>query len=88
MRYLFGKLPFDGSIFWKVLVAVFALVAIAWFLVLRFTEYTMTGADYGGSFICSIIFAYWVHLWLLPMEHAEYDDEDEFGSESDERLNS
>ena len=61
-----GKLPFAGRVFWKVLVVVAVLIVIAWAVIVRVTEYKMTSADYGGSTISGIIFAYLVHLWLLP----------------------
>lgn len=84
MRYFFGVLPFVGSTFWKVLLVVAVLVILTWYLLVRLAEYEMTKADYGGSFICSIIFSYWIHLWLLPIEQVEYDDEDEFGPDGNE----
>ena len=73
------KLPFDGSIFWKALLAVYVLVVVAWVLVVRLAGYEMKSADYGGSFISATIFAYLVHLWLLPgdFEHDVGDVEHE-----------
>lgn len=71
-----GKLPFEGRIFWKVLPTVYVLVVVAWVLVVRFSDYAMKPADYGGSFIASTIFAYLVHLWLLPGEY-EYEEDSE-----------
>ncbi len=69
-----GKFPFVGRIFWKVLVVVAVLVVIAWVVVTRVTEYKITPADYGGSTISGIIFAYLVHLWLLPEKDAPSDE--------------
>ena len=82
-----SKLPFEGRIFWKTLPVVYFLVVVAWVLIVRFTDYEMTPADYGGSFISSTILAYLVHLWLLPGEYASEeldDDEHEDQSESAE----
>ncbi len=71
------NLPFNRGIFWKVLPAVYVLVIVGWMVVVRFAEYEMASADYGGSFISSTILAYLVHLWLLPGEFEEDDIEDE-----------
>ncbi|MGD2110522.1 MAG: hypothetical protein PVI86_14175 [Phycisphaerae bacterium] len=60
------KLPFVGRIFWKVLVVVAVLAVVAWFVVLRVTDYEMQSQDYGGSVISGILLAYLIHLWLLP----------------------
>ena len=67
------KLPFVIRIFWKVLAAVVILVALAWAVIVIVTDYKITAADYGGSVICTIIFAYLVHLWLLPEEDSPPD---------------
>ncbi len=70
-----GKLPFEGRIFWVVLIVVAIVAVIAWYITLNFTSYTeMIGADWGGSIISGILLSYLIHLWLLP---APYDDEDE-----------
>ena len=70
-----GRLPFTGRIFWKVLVVVAVLIVIAWAVIVRVTEYKITSADYGGSTISGIIFAYLVHLWLLPEEDSPSKEE-------------
>lgn len=62
------KLPFVGRIFWPVLVVVAVLAVVAWVVVCKITGYEMQSQDYGGSVISGIIFAYLVHLWLLPEE--------------------
>jgi len=74
-----SKLPFSVGIFWKTLVVVVVLVVIAWSLYLRFSDYEMNAADYGGTIICTILLAYLVHLWLLPAEqlHGDTTDGDE-----------
>ncbi len=69
------KLPFVIRIFWKALAAVAILVAIAWAVIVKVIDYEMTNADYGGSAISAIIFAYLVHLWLLPEEDSPPDGE-------------
>ena len=65
------KLPFVGRIFWKVFVVVTVLVVAAWYLIPRFSEYKIEPQDYGGSAISAVIFAYLVHLWLLPDGEAD-----------------
>jgi len=60
------KLPFVGRIFWIVLVIAAVLCVVAWYLIVKFGGYEMQSQDYGGSVISGIIFAYLVHLWLLP----------------------
>ena len=72
---MLSKLPFVGRIFWKVLIAVAVLVVIAWVVVVSVSAYEMKPADYGGSTISGIIFAYLVHLWLLPEEEPPSGDE-------------
>jgi hypothetical protein len=71
-----SKVPFEGRIFWKVLPTVYILVVIAWVLFVRFGGYEMTPADYGGSFLSATIFAYLIHLWILPGDYSHYDEED------------
>jgi len=68
------KLPFVPRIFWITLGIVAGLVAIVWTLVLKFTEYELMDADYGGTVISSIIFSYLVHLWVMPIDDAMLDD--------------
>ena len=61
-----GKLPFVAGLFFKTLAVVVVLVILTWYLIVRFGGYEMTAADYGGTTISTILFAYLVHLWLLP----------------------
>jgi len=61
-----GKLPFVAGLFWKTLVVVVVLVVVTWFLIVRLTGYQITAADYGGTTISTVLFAYLVHLWLMP----------------------
>ena len=61
-----GKLPFVAGLFFKTLAIVVVLVVLTWFLIVRFSEYTMTAADYGGTTISTVLLAYLVHLWLMP----------------------
>ena len=73
-----SRLPFEGRIFWKALPAVYVLSVVAWVLIVKFSEYEMTPADYGGTFISVTIFAYLIHLWMLPGDHLddeEYEDD-------------
>jgi len=74
-----GKLPFAAGIFWKTLAVVIVLVVVAWWLIVRITGYQITPADYGGTTISAGLFAYLVHLWLLPGDrlHQEDDRRDE-----------
>ena len=74
-----AKLPFAGGVFWKTLAVVVVLVVIAWWVVVRFFGYQMTSADYGGSTLSTIIFAYLVHLWLLPGEELDQHGEGDQG---------
>ncbi len=69
-----SKLPFVARIFWMTLAVVIVLAITAWWVVVRFTGYEMTSADYGGSTISVIILAYLVHLWLLPAEELQGGD--------------
>ena len=75
-----SKLPFIASLFFKTLVVVVVLVIGVWALVLKMGWYEeMTPADYGGTTISTILLAYLVHLWLMPMDDypEEADDEAE-----------
>lgn len=72
-----SNIPFDRGLFWKVLPAVYVLVIIVWVVVVKLTEYEIQSTDYGGSFLASTIFAYLIHLWLLPGEYEEYDDDEQ-----------
>jgi len=69
-----SRLPFEGRIFWKVLPTVYVLSVVAWVLIVRFSDYEMTPADYGGTFISVTIFAYLIHLWMLPGDHLEEEE--------------
>lgn len=79
-----GKLPFEKGLFWKCLITVYVLVVVAWVLIVRFSDYEMTNADYVGSFISATIFSYLIHLWLLPGDHEYDEDYDEFDEEEAE----
>lgn len=70
-----GKLPFAAGLFWKTFFVVAGLVVLTWWLVVRFSDYEITPADYGGTTISVILFSYLVHLWLLPAEHLHREDE-------------
>ena len=65
-RESMGKLPFVAGLFFKTLAVVVVLVVLTWFLVVRFGGYTMTAADYGGTSISTVLFAYLIHLWAMP----------------------
>lgn len=87
------KLPFSAGIFWTVLVIVAVLAVLTFVLLAKFTEYERTTTDMVGTTISSILFAYLLHLWLLPAEYLhpdeEYEDEyDEDGEyeEGDEGV--
>ncbi len=66
--YMNRKIPFVGRIFWKVLVVIAVLAVVSWIVIVKVTEYQIQPQDYGGSIISGVIFAYLVHLWLLPKE--------------------
>ena len=70
-----AKLPFVGRIFCKVLVVVVVVVVASWYLIPKLTGYEIEPQDYGGSAISGLIFAYLVHLWLLPQEGPPSDGE-------------
>ena len=73
-----SKLPFIASLFFKTLVVVVVLVIGVWALVLKMGWYEeMTPADYGGTTISTILLAYLVHLWLMPMDDYPEDADDE-----------
>jgi len=61
-----SKLPFVAGLFWKTLAIIVVLVVLAWYLIVRFGGYEMIAADYGGSVISTVLFAYLIHLWLMP----------------------
>lgn len=75
------RLPFKAKLFWTILPTVLALVVIAFLVAVKFFEYEMTNADYGGSFISSCIGSYLIHLWLLPAEY--YEDMDAVDDDED-----
>jgi hypothetical protein len=62
------RFPFTGRIFWPVLIVVAVLVVVAWLVAVKGFGYEMQAQDYPGSAISGAIFAYLVHLWLLPEE--------------------
>lgn len=66
MDGLVGKLPFVAGLFVKTLMVVSILVVITWYVIVKFFGYEMIAADYGGSVISTVLFAYLVHLWMLP----------------------
>lgn len=70
-----GKLPFVGRIFWKVLAVVVVLAVLIFAILIGFTDYELTRTDAVGSLISLLILSYLVHLWLLPGEHAQSQDE-------------
>jgi hypothetical protein len=69
------KIPFIPGLFFKTLVVVAVLVVGGWWLILRFSDYEITPADYGGTTISTILLAYLVHLWMMPMDEV-FDDEE------------
>ena len=84
--WIMVKIPFVGRLFWKILPAVFVLVVLTFWVSVKFFDYEMTNADYGGSFISGIILSYLLHLWMLPADaYPDYDDEyeDEWEDEED-----
>ena len=73
-----SKLPFIPGLFFKTLVVVVVLVVGTWWAVLALGLYDeMTPADYGGSFISTILLAYLIHLWLMPVDDYPEECEDE-----------
>lgn len=69
-----SKLPLIPGLFFKTLLVVVILVVATWWAVLTFSSYEkMIPADYGGTFISTILLAYLVHLWLMPVD--DYPDE-------------
>jgi len=78
-----SKLPFIPGLFFKTLAIVAVLVVLTWWLVLNvfYPDYNegkgMSPADYGGTTISSILFAYLVHLWLMPIDDYPEDADDE-----------
>lgn len=70
-----GKIPFAAGLFWKTFIVIVALVVITWFVVVKISGYAITPADYGGTTISTILFSYLVHLWLLPSEQLNREDD-------------
>jgi hypothetical protein len=70
-----SRVPFVGRIFWKVLPVVLVLVVIGFAIAVRFFDYEIMRADYGGALISSVILSYLVHLWLLPGPYQSPEDE-------------
>ncbi len=64
-----------AGLFGKTFAVMVVLVVLTWWLVTKITGYVITPADYGGTIISTILFTYLVHLWLLPSEHLDRDDE-------------
>jgi hypothetical protein len=64
-----GKLPFVGRIFWKTLVVVFVLGAIAFAILVGTEIWELDRTNVVGATICLLILSYLIHLWLLPGEY-------------------
>ena len=60
-----AKLPFAPKVFFAVLAAV-ALVLVVVFWIVKKVAGEVTTTDLVGGSISSVIFAYFVHLWLIP----------------------
>jgi len=67
-------LPFVTALYFKTLAVVAVLVSTAWLLVRTLSDYEPTNADFGGTIISSLIFTYLVHLWIMPMDDALFED--------------
>jgi len=63
-----GKLPFVGRVFWKTLVVVFVVAAVAIWAYIKFAEYEVTSADRFGAPVTALLLSYLIHLWLLPAD--------------------
>jgi len=72
-----GKLPFVGRIFWKTLACVLVVAAGAIWAYLTFTDYKVTPADKAFAPITAVLLSYLVHLWLLPADVLQGDEESE-----------
>ena len=70
-----AKLPFHGRVFFKVLPVVLVLLVIALWL-MHWINGELTGADKVMGPLSAIIFAYLVHLWLLPGEQPPPEDQE------------
>ena len=69
-----SKLPFVRGLFFKTLGVVVVLVVVTWTLVLWLTDYELIPADYGGTLITTVLLAYLIHLWIMPMDEANPDE--------------
>lgn len=79
------QLPFVRNLYWKCLAGVAVLATSAWALVLSLTDYKPMEADCGGTIITSAIFAYLVHLWVMPYDEMVGDEQPEpYGAEDDD----
>lgn len=72
-----GKLPFVGRIFWKTLACVVVVAAVAIWAYIKFAEYDVTSADRFGAPVTVVLLSYLIHLWLLPADVLQGDDEGE-----------
>ncbi len=73
-----SKLPFSPGIFFKTLAIIVVLVAVAWVVALRLfykEDEGMTPADWVGTVISTVLFAYLIHLWVLPADSLHTDEE-------------
>ena len=61
-------LSFLTGLYFKTLAVLAVLVAGTWTLVRVLSDYEVTNADFGGTIISSLIFAYLVHLWIMPID--------------------
>jgi len=72
-----GKLPFVGRIFWKTLVCVTVIASVGIWAYIKFGEYEVTSADRFGAPVTGVLLSYLIHLWLLPADVLQGDDENE-----------
>ena len=80
-----SKLPFTPRIFFKTLAVVVVIVIVAWVISLRLfykEDEGMTPADWFGTVVSTLLFAYLVHLWLLSADGPQTDEEP--GEEQDD----
>ncbi len=70
-----GKLPFVGRIFFKTLVCVAVIASIGIWAYIKFAEYEVTSADRFGAPVTGILLSYLIHLWLLPADVLQGDDD-------------
>ena len=77
-----GKIPFVGRIFWKTLIVIFVLGAIAFAILVWTDVWELDRTNVVGAVISLLILSYLVHLWLLPGEyHAPEQREGPSGAE-------